>query len=374
MDLKTLVTYIFMVIGILVCIVVTAVALVWVTCFVIRVLVRTFGTKVRSYSEVLAEDIREKSAMKKEFKAQERAALKEQKAELLKVKIESKERINQLKKKKLEQKCREKEKQKSLKMFGTYEEPETSLVESKCNVDDTSAVVDSEIHEEDVDSNEVETLEPAGQETATPIHDADADYFDYTSEFPKSNPDDETATESDNDKSAEDVDQDLDEESDKTENEIDSQSNSDEEASNLSATSEEESSNQTEDIALNQIDEETADTEDSEKSHKADEREREIAKKLSQIRENGEDVQEFIIVDDESETDNFDEKFASLTSIEVDESQEENSKNANAKTSEDDFDFHKYLQEELNKDIADDAESALDEEPVEKQRGKKKKR
>ena len=43
MDMNQIVMYVFMFIGMVVCVVVTAIALVWVTCFVVRMLVKSFN-------------------------------------------------------------------------------------------------------------------------------------------------------------------------------------------------------------------------------------------------------------------------------------------------------------------------------------------
>jgi len=335
MDLKTFVMYVFMSIGIIVCVVVTSIALVWVTCFVVRLLVKTFGTKVGSYTEIVVEDIKEKSKVKRELKEQERQAQKEHKEELLKVRLESKKRLNDMKKKKLEEKLRAKEAQKSLKLFGSYEEPESVFDGTKG--DEQTVAQEPEMVEEnhrkkssdvlEIDEGNVMEKETESTPSEPQTHDEDADYFDYTSEFKKP--------------------EELEKDAKVEESE---ELPDDKKEANEEVYHEPKSRN--------------------EKADYHDEREKEIAEKLKQINEEKlDDVQELIILDDEDDGEDFDEKFNSLTDIEVDESKTE-SENTIKQHSDDDFDFNKYMQEEFEKESTED-DDEVETEPEMEEKTKK---
>lgn len=182
MDMKSFVMYCFMIIGILVCVVVSAIALVWTTCFVVRILIKSFKTKVNSFCEIAVEDIKEKSALKKEIKRKLRLAQKEQKEEALKIKLKSDKRIAEMKLKKLEEKLKAKESKLSLKFFGNYpldtqDEEECSEIEEnqyKEDIDEENITEETNQVMEECEESQTET-----QEQSSLIDDEDADYFDF---------------------------------------------------------------------------------------------------------------------------------------------------------------------------------------------------
>lgn len=109
---------IFTFIGIAVCIVVTLIALVWLTCFVVRLLVKSFKFKIEESYGVMAEDIKKKAESKKERKALKRKTSDEQKMEILNMKLESSARVHEMKKQKLQSKLDEVENTQRVKLFG----------------------------------------------------------------------------------------------------------------------------------------------------------------------------------------------------------------------------------------------------------------
>ena len=100
MDLNQIVMNIFLIIGMIVCIVVTTIALVYGICFVVRLLIKTFAVRVSSSCEIISEDIIEKKKAKQQRKQERRQAKLEQKEELQKVKLESIARIGEMKRQK----------------------------------------------------------------------------------------------------------------------------------------------------------------------------------------------------------------------------------------------------------------------------------
>lgn len=120
---------IFTFIGIVVCIITAAIALVWLTCFVVRLLVKTFGSKINESYNVYLEDMKKKSESKKERNAKKREAKDAQKMELLNMKLELKEKVHEMKKQKLQEKFAEKENTQREKLFGKVEEVVTESEE-----------------------------------------------------------------------------------------------------------------------------------------------------------------------------------------------------------------------------------------------------
>ena len=116
---------IFTFIGIVVCIITAAIALVWLTCFVVRLLVKTFGSKINESYNVYLEDMKKKAESKKERNNKKREAKDAQKMELLNMKLELKEKVHEMKKQKLQEKFAEKENTQREKLFGKAEEVET---------------------------------------------------------------------------------------------------------------------------------------------------------------------------------------------------------------------------------------------------------
>ncbi len=109
---------IFTFIGILVSVVVALIALVWLTCFVVKLLVKTFGFKVGKSYDLMVEDITKKTESKRERNQIKREAKSAKKMEILNIKLENKQKIHDLKKAKLEGKLEEKENQVKFKLFG----------------------------------------------------------------------------------------------------------------------------------------------------------------------------------------------------------------------------------------------------------------
>ena len=111
-------TNIFTFIGMVVSIIVTLIAIVWLTCFFVKLLIKTFNVRVGKSYEIMVEDINKKSEAKKERKELKRQASFEQKKELLNMKLESKAKIHEMKKQKLADKLETKEQNQKYKLFG----------------------------------------------------------------------------------------------------------------------------------------------------------------------------------------------------------------------------------------------------------------
>ncbi len=90
-------TSVFTFIGMVFSIVVSLVALVWLTCFVVRLLIKTFKKQVENSYEVFVENSEAKTKSKKERNAIKREAKAARKMELLNMKEESRERIHKMK-------------------------------------------------------------------------------------------------------------------------------------------------------------------------------------------------------------------------------------------------------------------------------------
>ena len=112
---------IFTFIGIVVCIVATLIALVWLTCFIVRLLVKSFKFKVQESYNVMEEDIKRKAESKKERNAKKRDVKAAHKMELLNMKLESKAKVHEMKKQKLQEKLDEVENAQRVKLFGDSE-------------------------------------------------------------------------------------------------------------------------------------------------------------------------------------------------------------------------------------------------------------
>ena len=118
----------FTIIGMLVCILVTLIALAWVVCFAVKLLVKTFNVKVGSSYDILVEDIKKKGEAKKERKEIKRTKQAQRKMELLNMKEESKNKVHDMKKQKLADKLETKENNEAKKLFN---EPVLSKLKSK---------------------------------------------------------------------------------------------------------------------------------------------------------------------------------------------------------------------------------------------------
>ena len=113
---------IFTFIGIVVCIIAATIGLVWLTCFVVKLAIKTFGAKVGESYDVFVEDMKKKAENKKARNAKKREEKDAQKMELLNMKLEMKARVHEMKKQKLQEKFNEKENAKREKLFGVKEE------------------------------------------------------------------------------------------------------------------------------------------------------------------------------------------------------------------------------------------------------------
>ena len=102
-------TSIFTFIGMAFSIVVSLVALVWLTCFVVRLLIKTFKTQVQTSYDIFVENSSAKAQSKKERNAIKRKAKDARKLELLNLKQESQERIHKMKVDKLQTKLMDNE-------------------------------------------------------------------------------------------------------------------------------------------------------------------------------------------------------------------------------------------------------------------------
>jgi hypothetical protein len=90
-------TSIFTFIGMAFSIIVSVVALVWLTCFVVRLLIKTFKKQVQSSYDIFVENSEAKAKSKKERNAIKRQAKDARKLEILNMKQEYKARIHQMK-------------------------------------------------------------------------------------------------------------------------------------------------------------------------------------------------------------------------------------------------------------------------------------
>ncbi len=107
----------FTVIGMVVCILVTLIALAWVVCYAVKLLVKTFSVKVDASYDIIVEDINKKKEAKKIRKEIKRNKQTERKLELLNMKEESRDKVHEMKKQKLADKLEVKENAEAKKMF-----------------------------------------------------------------------------------------------------------------------------------------------------------------------------------------------------------------------------------------------------------------
>ena len=109
-------TSIFTIIGMAFCIIVALVALVWLTFFVIRLLVKTFSVQIKNSYEVFVEQNTAKANSKKQRNAIKRQAKDARKMEVLNLKEESQDRIHQMKLDKLSEKLAKNEQRAKVKL------------------------------------------------------------------------------------------------------------------------------------------------------------------------------------------------------------------------------------------------------------------
>ena len=116
---------IFAWIGIIISILAVSIAVVWLTCFVVKILIKSFGEKVSASYSVVSEDIAKNTQARKERNEKKRVQKHAQKFEILLMKLENKKKIHELKKGKLSEKLKEKEQKAREKYLGETVEPET---------------------------------------------------------------------------------------------------------------------------------------------------------------------------------------------------------------------------------------------------------
>ena len=100
---------VFAFIGVLVTLVVTIIALVWLTCFMVRLLVKTFSYRVDVSVEVAKEDIDNKAKSKRVRNKLKRDTRDQHKMTTLKMKLESENKIFEMRKEALAKSLLEKE-------------------------------------------------------------------------------------------------------------------------------------------------------------------------------------------------------------------------------------------------------------------------
>jgi len=142
---------IFTFIGISVSVIIALIAIVWLTCFFVKLLVKTFGLRVGKSYDLMVEDINKKAEEKKIRKEMKRSAKLNQKMELLNMKLESKERVHEMKKAKLEGTLSAKEAEAKVKLFG--EDAKNYVADKKPKV---KAEQKQEIKVEETNFNEEE--------------------------------------------------------------------------------------------------------------------------------------------------------------------------------------------------------------------------
>lgn len=109
---------VFAFIGMAVCVIVTLVAFIWAVCFAVKLLIKTFGERVGKSYDIMLEDITKKAEAKKERNELSRNASSEKKMELLNMKLESKQKIHEMKKQKLAEKLAKQEESARKKILG----------------------------------------------------------------------------------------------------------------------------------------------------------------------------------------------------------------------------------------------------------------
>lgn len=119
-------TSVFTFIGMVFSIVVSLVALVWLTCFVVRLLIKTFKKQVQNSYDIFVENSEAKTKSKKARNAIKREAKDARKMELLNMKEESRERVHKMKVDKLGIKLNESE-NKAREKYGVKAEPEKKI-------------------------------------------------------------------------------------------------------------------------------------------------------------------------------------------------------------------------------------------------------
>lgn len=166
-SVKVDLTSIFTFIGMAFCIVVAVVALVWLTCFVVRLLIKTFKTQVQNSYDIFVENSVAKTKAKKERNEIKRKADEARKLEILNMKIESQDRIHQMKVDKLGKNLLEKEEKVKDKLGWTSSDlnkkadknKEKKVTKQVIEEEKQNKLEDEEIEEEILNSEINEKLE-----------------------------------------------------------------------------------------------------------------------------------------------------------------------------------------------------------------------
>ena len=163
---------VFTFIGMAVCILIALIAIVWATCFGVKLLIKTFGVKIGKSYDLMVEDINKKAEARKSRNEMKRQAKFAQKMEILNAKLESNQKIHDMKKAKLEGKLEIKEKNAMLKLFGEEipefktKQKETKQPESKLNEEENEEVFENIAEVADVVDGDIQTIEAIKPEDA----------------------------------------------------------------------------------------------------------------------------------------------------------------------------------------------------------------
>ena len=95
-----------------------SIAVVWLTCFVVKILIKSFSEKVSASYSVMSEDIAKNTEARKERNEKKRIQKHAHKLELLQMKLESKQKIHELKMGKISENLKEKEQKAREKYIG----------------------------------------------------------------------------------------------------------------------------------------------------------------------------------------------------------------------------------------------------------------
>ena len=171
---------VFTFIGMAVCILIALIAIIWITCFLVKLLIKTFGVKVGKSYDLMVEDINKKAEARKTRNEMRRQAKFDQKMELLNMKLESKQRIHDIKKAKLEGKLDAKENAVMVKLFGDEvpefeakpkeSKRETKTVEDKKQDEENEEVFEKIAEVAEIVDGEVQTIDavkPEEEKTET---------------------------------------------------------------------------------------------------------------------------------------------------------------------------------------------------------------
>ena len=156
---------IFTFIGVAVSIIIALIAIVWLTCFFVKLLVKTFGARVGKSYDLMIEDINKKAEAKKERNEKKRSEKLAQKMELLNMKLESKARIHEMKKDRLEGTLSAKEAEAKAKIFG--EDAPNYVLKPKAKVEKKEVEEKQEKESEEVFENIADVAEIVDGEVGT---------------------------------------------------------------------------------------------------------------------------------------------------------------------------------------------------------------